>query len=127
MSLKSWSKQLWIFILQMKRRGVTPPWDFECFRPKGKSVSSSLVLMMIRGKASQPDPSVVCISWRRGALIGSDHQKKILTFFKEVPREEFSNDGEFAEWVRQKKEYLLDRYFSEFFFFQLFFVCVCIK
>ena len=56
----------------------------------------------------KPDPS----TFHGGeALIGSDDQKKILTFFKEIPREEFSNDRELAEWVRQRKEYLLDRYF----------------
>lgn len=56
----------------------------------------------------KPDP---CTFHGGEALIGSNDQKKILTFFKEVPREEFKNDREFAEWVRQKKEYLLDRYF----------------
>ena len=56
----------------------------------------------------KPDPS----TFHGGeSLIGSDDQKKILTFFKEVPREEFTNDLEFAEWVQQKKEYLLKRYF----------------
>ena len=56
----------------------------------------------------KPDP---CTFHGGEALIGSNDQKKILTFFKEVPREELRNDREFAEWVRQKKEYLLDRYF----------------
>lgn len=56
----------------------------------------------------KPDPS----TFHGGeALIGSEDQKKILTFFKEVPREEFTNDREFTKWVRQKKEYLLGRYF----------------
>ena len=46
-SPKNWSKQLWIFMLQMKLRGVTLPWAFECFPPQDMCVSSRV--LMIKG------------------------------------------------------------------------------